>query len=275
MKKPFDVLKNVSRRLVCVCGGSKLLRNTTTTNVIQADVRVEIFMEFETSLQDVISRTYNVKSFRFPRPAPLNYKAGQFLFVTINAGNEKLRKHFSFSTSPTENGFIEFTKRLTGHPFSNALDALKVGDWARIDAPYGNFTFEGEHEKIGMLSGGIGITPLISIIRYCTDRQLKTKITLLYANRSEKDIAFKAELEEMQKRNKNLKVVFTVEESSEGWKGYVGRIDASMLKREIPDYDETVFYTCGPPAMVEAMENLLNTLGVPQKQIKKENFAGY
>ncbi len=232
-------------------------------------------MKFETNVTDIISRTYNVKSFRFPRVPSLHYKAGQFMFITIKSGEEEMKKHFTISSSPTEIDFIEFTKKLTGSKFSSALDALKVGDWAKIDAPYGVFTFEGEFEKIGMLSGGIGITPLRSMCRYCTDIQSETKITLLYGNHFEKDIIFRREFEEMQERNKNLKVVFTVSEPSESWTGYRGRINAQMIEKEIPDYMERVFYTCGPPRMVEAMEELLKDLGVPEKRIKKENFPGY
>ena len=232
-------------------------------------------MEFETNVTNIVSRTYNVKSFRFPRPSSLNYKAGQFMFITIRSGEEEMRKHFTISSSPTEKDFIEFTKKLTGSRFSDALDALKVGDWARIEVPYGVFTFEGEFEKIGMLSGGIGITPLRSMCKYCTDMRFETKITLLYGNQLEKDIIFRREFEEMQVRNENLKVVFTVSEPNESWMGHTGRINAQMIETEIPDYMERIFYTCGPPKMVEAMDDLLKDLGVPQRQIKKENFPGY
>ncbi len=232
-------------------------------------------MEFETKVKEIVSRTPNVKSFRFPRPPSFDYKAGQFMFITIKIGEEEARKHFTISSSPTERDFIEFTKKLTGHWFSDALDALKAGDWARIAGPYGNFTFEGEIEKIGMLSGGIGITPLRSICRYCTDRRLDTKITLLCGNNTEKEIVFRKELEKMQEQNKNFKVVFTIGEASESWTGYTGRINAEKIIKEIPDYKERTFYTCGPPAMVEAMENLLKNLNISQEKIKKENFSGY
>ena len=186
-----------------------------------------------------------------------------------------MSKHFSISSSPTEKTHVEFTKKLSESEFSTALKALKEGDWARIDAPYGKFTFKGEHEKIGLLSGGIGITPFMSICRYCTDKRLNTKITLLYGNRSESDIAFKEELETMQEQNENLKVVFTLNEPSSGWKGATGIIDAGLVKKEIIDYKETVFYTCGPPAMVEAMEKLIENIGLPKAQLNREYFTGY
>ena len=232
-------------------------------------------MKFETRVKEIIPRTSNVTSFRFPRPAGLEYKAGQFLYITIKPAGKELSKHFSFSSSPTEKEHIEFTKKFTDSEFSTALKTLKPGDWARIDAPFGNFTFEGEHPKIGLLAGGIGITPLVSICKYCTDKCLNTRITLLYGCRTENDFAFKKELEAMQQQNPNLKIVFTVNEATSGWMGATGVINMDMVKQEIPDYQETMFYTCGPPPMVEVMEKLIESLGLPKTQLKREYFSGY
>jgi ferredoxin-NADP reductase len=232
-------------------------------------------LEFDTNVKDVLQRNYNVKSFRFPKPSSLNYTPGQFMFVSIKTDEGEKRKHFTISSSPSEKDFIEFTKKLTGHPFSNALDALRVGDWAKIDSPYGDFTFSGEFQKVGMLTGGIGITPLRSMCKYCTDMKLDCKITLLYSNRTEKDIVFRGELEIMQKQNTNLKVIFIVDEPSGSWSGHTGRINAEIVRKEMPDYLERHFYTCGPPAMVGAMDDLLTSLRVSEEQIHKENFPGY
>jgi ferredoxin-NADP reductase len=232
-------------------------------------------MKFETHVKEIIPRTYNVTSFRFPRPTTLNYKPGQYLFITIKSGGKNLGKTFSLSSSPTEKEHIEFTKKLTDSEFSNTLRKLKVGDWAMIDAPYGKFTFEGENEKITLLGGGIGITPFRSICKYCTDMRVTAKIALLYGNRSESDIVFKKELEEMEKQNENLKVVFILNEASNAWKGATGVIDAELVKKEVPDYKERVFYVCGPPPMVQAMEKLITDLGLPQTQLRLEAFIGH
>jgi ferredoxin-NADP reductase len=232
-------------------------------------------MKFETKVEEIIPRTYNVTSFRFRRPATLSYKPGQYLFLTIKSRERNLSKTFSISSSPTEKKHIEFTKKLTDSEFSVALRMLKVGDWVRIDAPYGKFTFEGENEKIALLAGGIGITPFKSICRYCTDMRLTSKIALLYGNRSERDIVFREELEEMEKQNKNLKVIFILNEASNAWKGAKGVINAEMVKKEVPDYEERVFYVCGPPPMVQAMEKLINDLGLPPAQLRLEAFTGH
>ncbi len=232
-------------------------------------------MKFETQFKEIIQRTPDVTSFRFPRPSELNYKPGQFFMITLKKDGRELTKHFSFSSSPTEKYHIEFTKKFTDHEFSMALRNAKVGDWARIDAPYGQFTFEGEFPKIGMLAGGIGITPFISMCKNATDKGLDSKITLLYGCRTEKDIAFREELEKMRQHNKKLKLVLSVNEPTNDWKGSVGVINEEMIKKELPDYKDNVFYTCGPPGMLKAMEALIEKLGLPRTQLKTELFTGY
>ncbi|MCW4046073.1 MAG: FAD-dependent oxidoreductase [Candidatus Bathyarchaeota archaeon] len=232
-------------------------------------------MKIETAVKEIIPRTTDMVSYRFPRPKQLNYKPGQYMLATIKASGKELTHPFSFSSSPTEKDFIEFTKKLTDSEYSNTLRTLKPGDWARIDAPYGTFTFQGEHQKIAMLAGGVGITPFRSICRYATDTHLNSSIILLYGCRNENEIAFKAELEEMQRQNPNLKVVFILGDASNQWKGLVGFINAELVKTQVPDYKERVFYACGPPGMVKAMKNLITSIGLPLKQLKLEVLAGH
>jgi ferredoxin-NADP reductase len=105
--------------------------------------------------------------------------------------------------------------------------------------------------------------------------RLTSKITLFYGCRTENDIAFKAELEQMKEENANLKVVNIVNEASSQWRGATGVISADMIKQDLPDYKENVFYTCGPPPMVKAMEGLIESIGLPKTQMKQEYFTGY
>ena len=232
-------------------------------------------MIFETKFQDIIQRTHDVTSFRFPRPAELDYKAGQFFFVTLKQDDKELKKHFSFSSSPTEKDHIEFTKKFTDHEYSLALKSAKVGDWARIDGPYGQFTFEGEYPKIALLGGGIGITPFMSICKNASDKGLSSKITLFYGCRTEDDMAFRKEFEELTQKNLNLKLIPIVNQPTPQWKGATGIINTEIIKQQLPDYQENMFYTCGPPQMVEAMEKLVVSLGLPTEKLKREYFSGY
>jgi ferredoxin-NADP reductase len=232
-------------------------------------------IKFQTEVTKTLQRTADVKSVRFFRPNSFEYKPGQWMNVTIQTKKQKLRKHFTMSSSPTEKNFIELTKKLTGHPFANALDALEPGDKVEIDAPYGEFILDEKASKIGMLSGGIGITPLRSMCKYATDQKLENSIILLYGNNTVKDIAFRKEFEELQKVNSNLNVVHTLAKPPSSWNGYSGYIDAEIIRQEIPDYQKRQFYTCGPPSMVDAMQKLLEELKIPKSQMKTENFAGY
>ena len=228
----------------------------------------------KTEVTQVVQQTKDVKSVRFIRPKGFNYLPGQWAFITI--GNENMQKTepLSFSSSPTED-FLEVTKKLTGHEFSNAVDALNVGDGATIRGPYGKLVLQENQEKICMLSGGIGITPLRSMIRYSTDKELETSIILLYSNRFEDSIPFKKDFDEMQKRNPNFKVIITITRPSQAWKGLTGRINIEMIKNIVPDYSERIFYTCGPRPMVDATLAIITEMGLPETRINYEYFSGY
>lgn len=232
-------------------------------------------MKFETTIQTVIQRTPNVISLRFPRPSGLEYKAGQFFVITLHKDGKEITHHFSFSSSPTNLEYIEFTKKLTDSEFSTALMATKPGDWARIDAPYGKFTFEGEHPKIALLGGGIGITPFISMCQYTADKGLSSKIVLFYGCRTQADVVFKEEFEEIAQKNPNFKMMYVLSQPEPDWTGAKGHISADMVKQTLPDYADYVFFSCGPPPMVKAMQDLVAALGLPKEQLKLEYFTGY
>jgi ferredoxin-NADP reductase len=232
-------------------------------------------MKFETAVKEIIPRTGDTSSFRFPRPAGFDFKPGQYMLVTVKSADKELLHPFSLSSSPTDSDFIEFTKKFTASEYSTRLKAMKPGDWVSIEGPYGKFTCECEYEKILFLAGGIGITPLISIIKYCCDKQLPTSMVLFYGCRTENEIAFKKELEEMQLKNQNLKVISVLAESSPNWKGKVGFVTAELIKQEVPDFKDRVFYACGPPAMVAAMQKVVAALGLPETQLKLESLAGH
>jgi len=231
---------------------------------------------FETEVSEIIQRTRNVKSFRFKNKKEADFKAGQFFFVAIKIDGQERTKHFSFSSSPTETEYIEFTKKLTESEFSKALDRLKTGDWAKLKMPYGSFTFEGKHKRIAFLSGGIGITPIRSICKYIVDKKLDTDIALLYGNRTAGDIIFKEDFETMQKGHPGLKVTQILSEAGPEWPGARGHINRQIIEEKIPDYAERKFYICGPPLMVGSMKKiLLDELKLSRESIITENFTGY
>ncbi len=230
--------------------------------------------EIETKVKEIISRTHNVKSVRLEAD-DIDFKAGQFMLVMLR-GNSQLKRYLSISSSPTEKGYIEFTKKLTTSDFSEELNTLQPGDKVKLQYPFGSFTLQNSKDKIAFLSGGIGITPIRSICKYAVDTKLGADIVLLYGNQSARDIAFKTDFDEMQKQYPKLKVVHVLCEPSPGMDCQIGLINKDIIKKEIPDYKERKFYICGPPVMVEAMKKILTEeLLVPAERIITENFQGY
>jgi len=234
---------------------------------------------FETEVLDIIDRAPGIKSFRFKTKDEVDFEAGQFFLISIKIDGTDQTKHFSFSNSPTEKGYIEFTKRITDSEFSKALGNLRIGDWAKIKMPHGSFVYEGRYKKIAFLSGGIGITPIRSICKFVTDKGLPTEIALIYSNNTKEGIIFRDDLDSMQKTNGNIRITYTLTSpdiDKEAWQGRTGYINADMIREEIPDYKERVFYICGPPAMVTSLSDELRVgLKLQEENIKTENFTGY
>ena len=226
-------------------------------------------------VREVIQRTSNVKSVRLDIGVKIDFQAGQFLSVTLQ-NNPGLKRYLSISSSPTEECYLEFTKKLTNSDFSQALDRLKAGDSVNIQYPFGKFILGDVPENIAFLSGGIGITPIRSIAKYVVDKNLGTDMVLVYANRSLKDIVFKEDFDAMQKVYPKLKVAHVLCEAAPGFKCIPGLITGQVIRNEVSDYPRRKFYLCGPPQMVEAMEKILTQeLSLPKANIITENFQGY
>lgn len=230
--------------------------------------------EIELRVKEVITRTHNVKSVRL-EISDADFKAGQFMLVMLH-GNPDLKKYLSISNSPTEKGYVEFTKKLTGSSFSQELNNIMPGDMVKIQYPMGNFTLQEPADKIAFLSGGIGITPIRSICKYAVDAKLGTDIVLLYGNQSLRDIVFKDDFAEMERQYPGLKVVHVLCEPSPGTDCRIGLINKDLIIKEVPDYKDRKFYICGPPPMVEAMKKIIITeLMLPAGRVVTENFQGY
>lgn len=232
--------------------------------------------QFESEVSRVIQRTPTVKSFQFPvRARGVRYLPGQFFFLTIKVGGQEAIHHFSFSSSPTDKGYIEFTKRITGSEFSQALNVLKHGDWARLRGPEGSFTLPRRQRKLGFLSGGIGITALRSMLRYISHKQLPFDVVLLYGNSSLEEIAFRDELAELAAGHSGIRIEHVLSNPPGEWKGKTGYINSEVITELAPDYRERTFYISGPPKMVMALEDQLIRLNLPGSQILRDSFTGY
>ena len=123
-----------------------------------------------------------------------------------------------------------------------------------------------------MLAGGVGVTPCISMIKYCIDKKIETDIVLLYSNKTEADILFRKEFDQINKQNPNIKIVYTLTRAEKQWNGYSRRIDKKMILETVPDLNERIFFLCGPPIFVSGMGNVLSELNIDEENVRKENF---
>lgn len=217
----------------------------------------------------------------------LEYTAGQFAFFDIGGVNNDSKgpiRHFTISSSPTED-YIMITTRIRDSPYKQRLSSLQEGVKVKVRGPEGKFVLHEDYSKPAIfLSGGIGVTPFRSMIKYATDKQLPIKIIMFDSNRNEQNILFKDEFDEWAGKNKNLKIVYTVSDedgrnsSSSPWTGEHGRINKEMLNKYLnnDELQHSIFYVCGPAAMLNAMKNLLEgELNITKERIKIEEFTGY
>jgi ferredoxin-NADP reductase len=156
---------------------------------------------------------------------------------------------------------------------------LNVGTPVRITAPLGKFVLHEDYSKaVVLLSGGIGVTPFRSMIKYATDKQLPLKIILFDANRNQDNILYKKEFDECANLNKNLKIVYTLDVGENDCKGEQGHINQAMVVKyvDVNKLEDSIFYICGPPGMLKAMQKLLqDDLRIPKQGLKTEEFTGY
>jgi glycine betaine catabolism B len=224
--------------------------------------------------------TFDCTSFIFEKPSSFEYIAGQYMFFTVeheNPDSRGPRRHFTISSSPTENE-IMFTTRFTnqGSSYKKALRELKTGTSVTIANPSGKFILPKDpSQPVVFLGGGIGITPFRSMIKFATDKLLPTPINLIYSNKTPTDIVYRTEFDLWSSTNHHLRVHYLVDLPDSNWNGDTGHLNSEIVKRNVPDLTEPIFYICGPPGMVAAYKDLLEQAEVQIDSIHTENFSGY
>ena len=231
----------------------------------------------EFQVMETKQETPDVKSVKFSFDGQkFDYKPGQYMMMELDVDDPENgnTRQLSIASSPTEN-FLLFSTKISQTSFKQKYNSLKVGDKVKLKGPMGIFVLKEDAKEVVLLGGGIGITPFRDMVKYACDKKLPIKLTLLYSNRTPNDICYKDEWPIFEKQNPNFKVVNTITESTTGWNGRTGRINDAMIKEFCSDINNSLFYICGPPGMVDGLSNLLKTMNVPQQNIKIEKFAGY
>lgn len=219
-------------------------------------------------------------AFHFEKPEGFEFRAGQFLDITLldppETDPEGDTRGFSIAAAPYESELMSAT-RMRDTAFKRVLKDLPIGTEVKLDAPYGDFTLhKTETTPAVFLIGGIGVTPVRSMVAQATHDKTAHQITLLHANRTPADAPFQADFEQFAAENPNFTFVpVATEDTSQDWTGERGRIDEAMLRRHISDLDAPIYYLSGPESMVKAMRQLLTGMGVNEDNIRTEEFTGY
>jgi ferredoxin-NADP reductase/nitrite reductase/ring-hydroxylating ferredoxin subunit len=247
----------------------------------KADNKLSLELHSKEKLQGT-----DVMKFRIARGG-IDYTAGQYAFFKLDriSGDAKGPiRHFSIASSPTEQDHILISTRIRDTQYKQKLASLKEGAKILVWGPEGDFVLHDDYSKPAVfLSGGIGVTPFRSMIKYATDKQLPIKITMFDSNKNQQNILYKEEFDRWADQNKNFKVIYAVTEEEQeainsNWSGERGRIGKLMLERHLSkgEIGNAIFYICGPPGMLKAMQELLQKeMQIPKDRFKVEAFTGY
>ena len=204
----------------------------------------------------------------------LKFEPGQFAWITFGRSPFSLQQHpFSFSSSAETAGQLDLTIKELGD-FTETVGRTEPGSIAYVEGPYGAFTPDDDATRGGLVffTGGVGITPIMSILRTFAARKDSRPLLLVYANKAWEDVLFREDLAALEEVL-DLKVVHVIEYPPAGWDGECGRITSDLIDRYLPE-DSAVasYFICGPEPMMDVVEHELRSRGVSLRKLQSERF---
>ena len=233
-------------------------------------------MRIPVRIANIKQETPTVKSYKLDLGGQeFRFLPGQWIDCYAEVDGRQEVAGYTVTSSPTALGAIEITVRYSeDNPVTRFLhEAADVGDLLQIEGGQGDFYYRREMgDSLVLIAGGIGITPLMSILRYVDTAEPDVSATLLHSAKSPSELIFRDELEEMSTRNEKIRYILTVTGSSdEPWDGRFGRIDSTLINESGLDPD-ALYYICGPPPMGPDMAGLVEGLGIHSSRIKYEQW---
>lgn len=206
--------------------------------------------------------------------AGLDYKAGQFVWLNIGHIPFSLKENpFSISSAPSGGAELSFVIKELGD-FTSQLDQINAGDKAYVDGPHGTLTVDGRSEPgIALIAGGVGVAPMLGILREMHLRDDPRQAVLIYGNRTKEQIVFLDELETLSADDR-YEVIHVLYEPQEDWTGKTGFVDGALINDVFnkTQFDSWLFVLCGPPTMMTSVEETLLNRGVAENRILSEKF---
>lgn len=225
----------------------------------------------------VIEETHDCKTFVFEdsQSRSFDFKPGQYVTFSFKIEGQTHVRAYSISSTPTRPHNLQVTvKRVPGGLVSNYLnDEIKPGVEIEIADISGSFNWiDIPCKKPLLLSGGSGVTPVMSMLQYITDVTLPKDVTFVHFARSPQDIIFRDQLEFLGKRFDNVTVHLVVDSAGDApYAGEVGQLSAELLQRLVPDHAERSIFMCGPEGFMKAARSVAEE--IPFAAIHEESFG--
>lgn len=221
----------------------------------------------------------DVKTFRLRHPTrstlPFRFQPGQFLTVTVEAGKERFRRSYTLASSPASAAFCEVTVKRGGLASGALHDHSGPGTTLAVSGPFGRFGFDGQDTaEVVLIAGGVGITPLMSKLRFLASQGWPGRIDLIYSAKWRQDLIFMEELLRLARDLPGFKVHVTLTAPDDGWGGARGRLTEAWVRSVVPDIEHRHVRLCGPNDMAASTRGILRRLGVPDARVESESFGG-
>ncbi len=205
--------------------------------------------------------------------AGMHFKPGQYAWLTLGPSPYSLQQHpFSMASPAARPDRLEFFIKQSGD-FTQWLSKVEIGTRAWLEGPYGVFTMDpAAGRRTVFIVGGIGITPVFSMLRSCAERGCRQSMWLIYANNGKDEITLGEEIDALS-QCLSLTVIHVLNEPPDDWQGETGYVDADLLARTLPEDDEDIdYYVCGPQPMMDSVEPALRDRGVSMRRLHSERF---
>ena len=233
-------------------------------------------MKIPVRIRSIRQETPTVKSYILDLGGQeFSFRPGQWVDCYVDADGERGVAGYTLTSSPTTAGMIELTvKRSEEREVTRFMhEEAETGDVIYIDGGQGDFYYLREMgDSLTLIAGGIGMTPLMSMLRYVDEGTSDVRAKLVYSVKAPSEIISRRQLEEISGRNPSIDCVFTVTQAGEEpWEGHTGRIDGGLLREEGVDLGG-IFFICGPKPMGQDMKEMLKDLGVAEERIRYEQW---
>jgi ferredoxin-NADP reductase len=247
-----------------------------------AQAKEKIMADYQMTLVDRQRIARGTMTFWFDtNGSDYDFRAGQhadFAFLRPSIGDESDNlRTFSLANSPHDKGLVMIAMRMRETSFKTALMSAALGTKFRVSRPRGSFTLHKDPARPAIfLAGGIGITPVRSILDWAAQERMPHHLYLFYSNREAVDAAFLEELEALTMQHPRFSLIPTITRLTySAWRYEVGHINRQLLSRYLTGLDRPIFYIAGPSGMVTAMTGLLRSMDVSDDDIRTEEFGNY